>query len=70
LGDTSIVGGERADAIEHCLAGIVRLSDAVKDAATYLPGYDQRVYSEVCSFPVFGDDDCEDGLRSLGDVVD
>jgi len=55
LGDTSVVGGERADAIDHCLAGIARLSDAVKDAAAYLPGYDQRQYSEVISFSLFSE---------------
>lgn len=45
--DTSLVGGERADATDHCLAGIVRLSNEVKDAASYIPTYDQRVYAEV-----------------------
>lgn len=45
--DTSVTGGERADAIDRCLAGIARLSGEVKDAAAYLPGYDQRTYSEV-----------------------
>lgn len=49
LADTSLVGGERADATDHCLAGIVRLSNEVKDAASYIPTYDQRVYAEVCS---------------------
>lgn len=47
LEDTSLVGGERADATDHCLAGIVRLSNEVKDAASYIPTYDQRVYAEV-----------------------
>lgn len=47
LADTSLVGGERADATDHCLAGIVRLSNEVKDAASYIPTYDQRVYAEV-----------------------
>jgi hypothetical protein len=49
LADTSLVGGERADATDHCLAGIVRLSNEVKDAASYIPTYDQRVYAEVHS---------------------
>ena len=49
LSSTSLVGGERADATDHCLAGIVRLSNEVKDAASYIPTYDQRVYAEVQS---------------------
>ncbi|KAK3677355.1 hypothetical protein LTR78_002893 [Recurvomyces mirabilis] len=40
-------GGERADAIEHCQASITRLSDAVKDAQTMIPAYDQRTYGEA-----------------------
>jgi hypothetical protein len=40
-------GGERNDAIDHCLAGIDRLSHEVKDAAGYIPAYDQRTYGEV-----------------------
>lgn len=40
-------GGERNDAIDHCLAGIDRLSHEVKDASGYIPAYDQRTYSEV-----------------------
>ncbi|CAG7918453.1 unnamed protein product [Penicillium olsonii] len=47
LSSTSLVGGERADATDHCLAGIVRLSNEVKDAASYIPTYDQRVYAEA-----------------------
>ncbi|KAJ5153293.1 uncharacterized protein N7482_009771 [Penicillium canariense] len=47
LADTSLVGGERADATDHCLAGIVRLSGEVKDSASYIPTYDQRVYAEA-----------------------
>ena len=47
LVDTSLVGGERADATDHCLAGIARLSNEVKDAASYIPTYDQRIYAEV-----------------------
>ncbi|KAJ5520207.1 Tubulin binding cofactor C [Penicillium fimorum] len=47
LTDTSLLGGERADATDHCLAGIVRLSNEVKDAASYIPTYDQRVYAEA-----------------------
>lgn len=48
LGDTALIGGERSDAVDHCLAGISRLSSEVKDASSYLPTYDQRVYAEVC----------------------
>lgn len=47
LADTSLIGGERADATDHCLAGIARLSNEVKDAASYIPTYDQRIYAEV-----------------------
>ncbi|KAL2008931.1 hypothetical protein VTN00DRAFT_7125 [Thermoascus crustaceus] len=47
LADTSLVGGERADATDHCLAGIARLSNEVKDAASYIPTYDQRIYAEA-----------------------
>lgn len=49
LADTSLVGGERTDATDHCLAGIARLSNEVKDAASYIPTYDQRIYAEVRS---------------------
>ncbi|KAF2671782.1 TBCC-domain-containing protein [Microthyrium microscopicum] len=47
LATTSIVGGERNDAVDHCLAGIARLSQEVKDASSYLPAYDQRTYGEA-----------------------
>ncbi|KAL2835055.1 tubulin binding cofactor C-domain-containing protein [Aspergillus cavernicola] len=47
LTDTSLVGGERTDATDHCLAGIARLSNEVKDAASYIPTYDQRIYAEA-----------------------
>lgn len=47
LADTSLVAGERSDATDHCLAGIARLSNEVKDASSYIPTYDQRIYAEV-----------------------
>lgn len=47
LADTSLVAGERSDAADHCLAGIARLSNEVKDASSYIPTYDQRIYAEV-----------------------
>ncbi|KAL4897744.1 tubulin binding cofactor C-domain-containing protein [Aspergillus ambiguus] len=47
LADTSLVGGERTDATDHCLAGIARLSNEVKDAASYIPTYDQKIYAEA-----------------------
>jgi hypothetical protein len=47
LADTALIGGERSDATDHCLAGITRLSAEVKDASNYLPSYDQRTYAEV-----------------------
>lgn len=46
LKSTSWSGGERNDAIEHCLAAIDRLSQEIKDAASYLPAYDVRSFSE------------------------
>jgi len=42
-----IAGGERQDAIDHCLAGIARLSNEVQDASNYIPAYDQRTYSQA-----------------------
>lgn len=43
----ALVGGERQDAIDHCLAGIVRLSNEVTDATGFIPAYDQRAYAQV-----------------------
>jgi hypothetical protein len=43
----STSGGEQQDAVDHCLAGIARLSQEVQDISTYLPAYDQRTYAEV-----------------------
>ncbi|KAK0856553.1 hypothetical protein LTR03_001290 [Friedmanniomyces endolithicus] len=40
-------GGERAEAVDHCQAGIARLSDAVKDASSIIPAYDQRTYGDA-----------------------
>lgn len=45
--DHGTSGGERADAIDHCLAGISKLSNEVKDISGSLPAHDQRTYSEV-----------------------
>jgi len=42
-----IAGGERQDAIDHCLAGIAHLSNGVQDASSYIPAYDQRTYSQA-----------------------
>ena len=47
LADRPSIAGEQADAADHCLAGISRLSSEVKDASTYLPPYDQRTYAEA-----------------------
>jgi tubulin-specific chaperone C len=47
LANTSLVGGERLDGTDHCLAGIVRLSNEVMDASSYIPAHDQRIYAEV-----------------------
>jgi hypothetical protein len=43
----ALVGGERQDAIDHCLAGIARLSNEVTDATGFIPAYDQRTYAQV-----------------------
>ena len=52
IADFTLVGGERTDATDHCLAGIARLANEVKDASPYLPAYDQRTYSDVrTAFP-------------------
>ncbi|KIY03195.1 uncharacterized protein Z520_01662 [Fonsecaea multimorphosa CBS 102226] len=47
LAETALIGGERSDAMDHCLAGITRLSGEVKDASGYIPPYDQRTYGEA-----------------------
>jgi hypothetical protein len=47
LSNTSTTGGERGDAVDHCLASIARLSQEVKDASSYIPAYDQRTYGEA-----------------------
>ncbi|KAF2717639.1 TBCC-domain-containing protein [Polychaeton citri CBS 116435] len=47
LEDHSTTGGERSDAVDHCLSGIARLSSEVKDASSYLPAYDRQTYSEA-----------------------
>ncbi|CAD0106606.1 unnamed protein product, partial [Aureobasidium uvarum] len=47
VADHGTSGGERADAIDHCLAGISRLSNDVKDISGSLPAHDQRTYSET-----------------------
>ncbi|KAI2483300.1 hypothetical protein Ptr902_05617 [Pyrenophora tritici-repentis] len=47
LPSTPPASATRTEAIDACLAGIDRLSHDVKDASSYLPGYDQRTYSET-----------------------
>ncbi|KAI5278161.1 hypothetical protein KEM52_004787 [Ascosphaera acerosa] len=47
LEQRSEVGGERTDAIDHCLAGISRLSKEVTEASSYVPAYHQKVYSDA-----------------------
>ncbi|RDW73826.1 TBCC-domain-containing protein [Coleophoma crateriformis] len=47
LANFSLVGGERQDAIDHCLAGITRLADEVADATGFIPAYDLRTYSQA-----------------------
>jgi hypothetical protein len=38
----------RSEAVDACLASIDRLSLEVKDAASYIPAYDQRACGKVC----------------------
>ncbi|EFR03049.1 hypothetical protein MGYG_06047 [Nannizzia gypsea CBS 118893] len=45
LHTTPTVAGEQVSAADYCLADISRLSDEVKNASTYIPSYDQRVYA-------------------------
>src|SRR5690348_6101226 len=47
LPNTSTTNGERTDAVDHCLAGIARLSQEVSDASKYLPAYDQMTYGKA-----------------------
>ena len=47
IGDLASSGGERADAVDHCLAGIARLSNEVKDVSSSIPAYDKRTYSDA-----------------------
>jgi hypothetical protein len=49
LGDYSLVGGEKQDAINHVLSGISRLSTEVSDSSGLIPAYDQRIYAQVAS---------------------
>jgi len=45
--ENALAGGERQEVIDHCLAGISRLSNEVTDVASSIPAYDQRTYSQV-----------------------
>ena len=47
LANTSTTGGERGDAVDHCLSSIARLRQEVKDASSYIAAYDQRMYGEA-----------------------
>ncbi|KAI1159230.1 tubulin binding cofactor C-domain-containing protein [Nemania serpens] len=47
LATLAAVGGERKTGIDKVLAGISRLSNEVMDAADFIPGYDQRAYSQA-----------------------
>jgi len=47
LPNTSTINGERNDAVDHCLAGIARLSQEVNEARIHLPTYDQQTYAAV-----------------------
>lgn len=45
--NSALAGGERQEAIDHCIAGISRLSNEVTDVAPFIPAYDHRTYSQV-----------------------
>ncbi|KAI1197894.1 tubulin-specific chaperone C [Nemania serpens] len=47
LATMSAVGGERQTGVDKVLAGISRLSNEVMDATDFIPGYDQRAYSQA-----------------------
>lgn len=47
LGDYSLVGGEKQDAINHVLSSISRLSTEVSDSSGLIPAYDQRIYAQA-----------------------
>jgi tubulin-specific chaperone C len=47
LENNILAGGERQEAIDHCLAGISRLTNEVTDVASSIPAYDQRTYAQV-----------------------
>lgn len=47
LKDKTVSDSERAKRVNQTLAVIARLSKEVKDASSYVPSYDQRLYSEV-----------------------
>lgn len=47
LKETTLQPAERANITDQCLASISQLSNEVKDASAYLPGYDQRTYSTL-----------------------
>jgi tubulin-specific chaperone C len=47
----SLSDADRPEAIDRILAAISTLSDVAKDASSYLPAYDQRLYSEVRNLP-------------------
>jgi hypothetical protein len=53
LDETSTIGGERQDALDHCLASISRLTSEVQDAMDFIPAYDQRAYSKVESYYLY-----------------
>ncbi|KIN00845.1 hypothetical protein OIDMADRAFT_123615 [Oidiodendron maius Zn] len=46
LENNILAGGERQEAIDHCLAGISRLTNEVSDVASSIPAYDQRTYAQ------------------------
>ncbi|KAI9708429.1 MAG: hypothetical protein M1820_003889 [Bogoriella megaspora] len=47
LSEVGVSGGERSDGVEHCLAGIARLSNEVHDWSGRIPAYDLRTYDEA-----------------------
>lgn len=41
-----MTGGDRGHAVDQCQASITQLSDEVRDASSYIPAHDRRIYGE------------------------
>ncbi|QIX00554.1 hypothetical protein AMS68_006071 [Peltaster fructicola] len=45
--EQNATGAESTDALEHCSAGIARLSNEVRDTVATLPAHDRQIYSDA-----------------------